>query len=254
MSSLENLPPLGPARPVPAPRVDTETLPNGLTVQVVPYEGVPLVSIRLVTRGGLSDDPPGSPGLARLLASSLREGTTTRSGPELAELAQEAGGDLSAGAGPDSLSIGASGLAARVPLLLDLVADLAMRPSFPADGVARVMDLVREDLETSESEPSYLAVRAFARALYGSHPYGTISPTRASIDAVTPEVLAVEAARRLRPERSLLLVAGDVDPVAVHAEAARLLGGWRGAGDPPAAVPAPGAPVGPRRIFVLDRP
>ncbi len=254
MSSVQDLPPLGPASPVPAPRVDTETLPNGLTVQVVPYDGVPLVSVRLVTRGGLSDDPPGSPGLARLLASSLREGTTTRNGPDLAELAQEAGGDLSAGAGPDSLSIGASGLAARVSLLLDLVADLARRPSFPADGVARVRDLVHEDLETSESEPSYLAVRAFARALYGNHPYATISPTRASIDAVTPEILVAEAARRLRPERSLLLVAGDVDPVAVHAEAARLFGGWRGAGPAPAAVPAPVAPAGPRRILVLDRP
>ncbi|MBK8597796.1 MAG: insulinase family protein [Holophagales bacterium] len=254
MSSVENLPPLGPPRPVPAPHVETETLPNGLTVQIVPYAGVPLVSIRLVTRGGLSDDPASSPGLARLLAGSLREGTTTRTSATLAELAQEAGGDLSAGAGPDSLSIGASGLAARVPLLLDLVADLAMRPAFPADGVARVKDLVREDLETSESEPSYLAVRAFARALYGSHPYGTISPTEASIDAVTPEILAVEAARRLRPERSLLIVAGDVDPAAVHAEAARLFGGWRGTGEAPPAVPAPVAPTGPRRILVLDRP
>lgn len=254
MSSPESLPPLGPPRPVPAPHVDRAVLPNGLAVQVVPYAGVPLVSVRLVTRGGLSDDPPGSPGLARLLAASLREGTTTRTGPALAELAQEAGGDLSAGAGPDSLTIGASGLAARVPLLLDLVADLAMCPAFPADGVARVKDLVREDLETSESEPSYLAVRAFARALYGSHPYGTISPTAASIDAVMPELLAAEAPRRLRPERSLLLVAGDVDPAAVHAEAARLFGGWRGAGAQLPTVPAPVAPVGPRRILVLDRP
>ena len=254
MSSLECLPPLGPPRPVPAPRVDRAVLPNGLAVQVVPYAGVPLVSVRLVTRGGLSDDPAGSPGLARLLAASLREGTTTRTSAVLAELAQEAGGDLSAGAGPDSLSIGASGLAARVPLLLDLVADLATCPAFPADGVARVKDLVHEDLETSESEPSYLAVRAFARALYGSHPYGTISPTSASIDAVTPELLAAEALRRLRPERSLLLVAGDVDPAAVHAEAARLFIGWRGAGEPPASVPAPAAPIGPRRILVLDRP
>lgn len=254
MSPVENLPPLGPPRPVPAPRVDTATLPNGLTVQVVPHAGVPLVSVRLVTRGGLSDDPASAPGLARLLAGSLREGTKTRTSTTLADLAQGAGGDLAAGSGPDSLSIGASGLAARAPLLLDLVADLAMRSAFPADGVARVKDLVREDLETSESEPSYLAVRAFARALYGSHPYGTISPTGASIDAVTPEILAAEAARRLRPERSLLLVAGDVDPVAVHAEAERLFAGWHGAGPAPSAVSAPIAPAGSRRILVLDRP
>lgn len=254
MNTPENLPPLGPVQPVPAPRVDSRTLPNGLAVQVVPYAGVPLVSVRLVTRGGLSDDPAGSPGLSRLLAAGLREGTATRCGAELANLAQEAGGDLSAGAGPDSLTIAASGLARRVPLLLDLVADLARHPSFPADGVARVKALAREDLETSESEPFFLAVRAFARVLYGSHPYGTISPTASSIEAVTPETLADEAGRRLRPERSLLLVAGDVDPAAVHAESARLFGDWCGTGTAPAAVPGPVAPTGPRRILVLDRP
>ncbi len=254
MNAPADLPPLGPALPVPAPRVDAVTLPNGLTVQVVPYGGVPLVSVRLVTRGGFSDDPAGVPGLARLLASGLREGTSTRTSADLAGLAQEAGGDLAAGAGPDSLTIAASGLASRVPLLLDLVADVALRPSFPADGVARVKDLAHEDLETNESEPFFLAVRAFARAMYGSHPYATVSPTAASIDAVTPDVLGREAARRLRPERSLLLVAGDVDPAAVLAEAARLFGGWKGLGGSPAPIPAPTAPTGSRRIVILDRP
>ena len=254
MNAPANLPPLGGVRAVPAPPVSIATLPNGLEVQVAPGGGVPLVSVRVVTRGGLSDDPSSSPGLARLLASGLREGTARRDGAELADLAQEAGGDLSAGAGPDSLTVAASGLASRVPLLLDLVADLARRPSFPAAGVARVKHLAHEDLETSESEPFFLAVRAFARALYGSHPYGTVAPTGPSIDAVTPELLAAEAARRLRPERSLLLVAGDVDPVEVHAEARRLFGDWSGTGEAPPAVPAPAAPGGPRRILVLDRP
>jgi predicted Zn-dependent peptidase len=202
----------------------------------------------------MSDDPASSPGLGRLLALALREGTATRAGADLADLAQEAGGDLASGAGPDSLTVAASGLAARAPLLLDLVADLARRPSFPAGGVARVKDLALEDLETSESEPFFLAVRAFARAVYGSHPYGTVSPTADSIGAVTPEVLAAEAGRRLRPERALLVVAGEVDAAAVHADAARLFGDWRGTGEAPAPVPAPLAPRGQRRIEVLDRP
>ena len=98
-------------------------------------------------------------------------------------------------------------------------------------------------------------MRAFARAVYGSHPYGTISPTAAAIDAVTPEILAAEASRRLRPDRSLLLVAGDVDADVVRLEAARLFGDWTASGQPPPPVPAPVAPAtGPRRILVLDRP
>ncbi len=254
MNGLADLPLLGPEKAVPAPRVVEATLPGGLDVQVVPWPGVPLASARLVFRGGFSDDDPAEPGLARLLAAALREGTATRTGPEMADLAQEAGGDLSAGAGPDSLVIAASGLASKVGTLLDLVADVVRRPAFPPDGVARVKDLALEELETSESEPFFLAVRAFARAMYGSHPYGTVSPTAASIDAVRPDRLAVEAARRLRPERALLLVAGDVDPSEVIALAGRLFDGWSGTGAPPAPVAAPAPPPGPRRILVLDRP
>ena len=254
MNGPAGLPPLGHERPVPAPRVDAATLPNGLEVQVVPWPGVPLAGVRLVVRGGFSDDAPGEPGLARLLASALREGTLSRSGAELADLAQEAGGDLSAGAGPDSLTVAASGLASRLPLLLELVADVARRPAFPAEGVERVKDLAHEELETSESEPFFLAVRAFAKAVYGGHPYATIAATAASIDAVTPARLAAEAPRRLRPERALLLVAGDVDPAAVHAEAARLFGDWRGSGAAPPLVAPPAPPAGGRRIEVLDRP
>lgn len=254
MNVPANLPPLGEERPVPAPRVETATLRNGLEVQVVPWDGVPLATARLVFRGGFSDDAPAEPGLARLLSAALREGTTARSGAELADLAQEAGGDLLAGAGPDSLTVAASGLAVRVPALLDLVADTARRPAFPADGVARVKDLALEELETSESEPFFLGVRAFAREVYGGHPYAVVSPTAASIEAVTPERLAIEAARRLRPDRALLLVAGDVDPERVFEEAERLLGDWEGAGAPPPPIAVPADPPGPRRIVVLDRP
>ena len=145
MNAPASLPPLRPASPVPAPRVDAATLPNGLEVQVVPWPGVPLVGVRLVVRGGFSDDAPGDAGLARLLAASLREGTATRSGGELADLSQEAGGDLSAGAGPDSRTIAASGLAPRLPLLLDLVADVARRPAFPAAGELPDLALPQRD-------------------------------------------------------------------------------------------------------------
>jgi predicted Zn-dependent peptidase len=212
------------------------------------------VSVRLVVKGGFSDDSSAEPGFAQLLSDALKEGTAGRSGPQLATAAQGAGGDLATGALPDSLTIGVSGLSARTPLLLDLVADVALRASFPAEGVARVKALARERLETDESDPAYVASRAFAKVLYGSHPYGVIAPTAASIDAVTPERLRTESRRRLRPERSLLLVVGAVDPEVVTAEATRLFGSWKGSGDAPPPAPEAKSPAPPRRIEILDRP
>jgi predicted Zn-dependent peptidase len=254
MTLPSDLPALLPDKPLPSPDVVSATLPNGLAVQAVRKEGVPLVSVRLVIRGGLSDDSPAEPGFAQLLADSLKEGTAGRSGRELAMAAQGAGGELTTGALPDSLTIGVSGLAAKSPQLLDLVADLARNASFPAEGVARVKSLAQERLETDESDPAFVAARAFAKVLYGSHPYGVTAPTAASIDAVTSERLRAESRRRLRPERSLLLVVGAVDPAVVTSEATRLFGSWKGSGDAPPPVPEAKPPAPPRRIEILDRP
>lgn len=253
MSLPNELPKLLDDKPLPAPDVVSALLPNGLAVQVVRRDGVPLASVRLVVSGGLSDDAPAEPGFARLLADALKEGTAARTGAEVATATQEAGGDLVTGALPDSLTLAASGLAGKMPLLLDLVADVARNASFPAEGVARVKALAHERLATDESDPFFVAARAFAKSLYGGHPYGVISPTAASIDAVSPERLRTES-RRLRPERSLLLVVGAVDPAAVTAEAARLFGSWKGCGDAPPPAPEARPPAAPRKIEILDRP
>jgi predicted Zn-dependent peptidase len=254
MSLPDELPKLLGDEPLPAPDVVPATLPNGLAVQVVRRDGIPLASVRLVVSGGLSDDAPVEPGFARLLADALKEGTAGRSGAEVATAAQEAGGDLAVVAGPDALTVSVSGLAAKTPLLLDLVADVSRNGSFPAEGVARVKALAHERLETDESDPAFLAGRAFAKSLYGGHPYGVISPTVASIDAASPERLRSESRRRLRPERSLLLVVGAVDPAAVTAESARLFGSWAGTGQAPPPAPEAQPPAGPRTIEILDRP
>jgi zinc protease len=254
MSLPNELPKLLDDKPLPAPDVVSALLPNGLAVQVVRRDGVPLASVRLVVSGGLSDDAPAEPGFARLLADALKEGTAARTGAEVATATQEAGGDLVTGALPDSLTLAVSGLAGKMPLLLDLVADVARNASFPAEGVARVKALAHERLATDESDPFFVAARAFAKSLYGGHPYGVISPTAASIDAVSPERLSTESRRRLRPERSLLLVVGAVDPAAVTAEAARLFGSWKGSGDAPPPAPEARPPAAPRKIEILDRP
>lgn len=254
MTLPKDLPGLLPDKPLTTPDVVSATLQNGLAVEVVRRDGVPLVSVRLVVKGGLSDDVPAEPGFAQLLADALKEGTGGRSGRELATAVQEAGGDLTTGALPDSLTIAVSGLAAKTSLLLDLVADVARHASFPAEGVARVKALAHERLETDESDPAFVAARAFAKALYGGHPYGVIAPTVASIDAVTSGRLRIESRRRLRPERSLLLVVGAVDPVAVTAEATRLFGRWKGSGDAPPPAPEAKSPAPPRTIEIFDRP
>jgi predicted Zn-dependent peptidase len=248
---MPGLPPLPPERSYVVPEVDAFALPNGLQVRTVPVPGLPLVTLRLVIRGGKADDS-GAAGFSEMLADALEEGTTTRSATQLFALLQDAGGDLSADASADATTVTAHGLASSLPLLVALLADVVRNAAFPGEGVRRVKALALEDLETDESEPSFLASRAFARTLFGRHPYGTVAPTRSSIRALTRERLRAELPRRLRPERALLVVAGAVRPEEVR-RAVEPFGCWEGKGRAPARPPRV-ARTRERSIVVLDRP
>ena len=90
-----------PAREVKFPPYQVQTLPNGLQVVVVLHHEQPAVSTRLLIRAGGSSDPNGKLGLARLAASLLDQGTTTKSATELADAIDFIGGAMSTGAGTD---------------------------------------------------------------------------------------------------------------------------------------------------------
>ena len=77
-SPVPGLPLLPPERPFVVPEVDAFALPNGLQVRTLPVPGLPLVTLRLVIRGGKGDDA-GAAGFSELLADALEEGTTMRS-------------------------------------------------------------------------------------------------------------------------------------------------------------------------------
>ena len=214
-----------------APPVDFFTLPNGLEVWVAPRRSVPLAAVQLVVKGGRAYDPPGRPGLAGLLAAALKEGTAARSASDVADLLQSAGGELGTGAGDELLACRTTGLASKLDVLLDVVSDVVRHPAFPERDIERVKANAREELATEESDPFFLADRAFRSALFGGHPYATVAPTPETIDAVTPGLLRAEAASRLSPRRTLLVVAGDVRLQDVSPLVGRSFGSWSGADD-----------------------
>src|SRR5262249_38496906 len=130
------LPSLRPVSPGRAPETTVTTLGNGLAVWVVRLRAVPLVSIRLAVRAGRVLDARERPGFANLMASAMREGSLSRTGGELSAIARSAGAELAVGAGDDLLVAAASGLAARLSDLLDVVADESPQPALPGAAAA----------------------------------------------------------------------------------------------------------------------
>jgi predicted Zn-dependent peptidase len=192
-------------------------------------------------------------GMGDVFATTLKEGTARRSSQQIAVEAQSVGGSVGVDAGDDAVTLTADGLATGTATLLDLVADIALHPSFPDSEVELAKTNAVQALMARESTPEFAVQKAFASAVYRDHPYHIVAATREIIDKITPALLRQEHRRRFRPDRALLLVVGDFEVPAVTKQVRTLFGGWKAFGEPPAATP-PGPPAGSRRILVVDRP
>ncbi|HEX8685767.1 MAG TPA: pitrilysin family protein, partial [Pyrinomonadaceae bacterium] len=242
-----------PERALNLPLPEETALPSGLRVVVVEQRRLPLVSFRLAFRSGDASDPLDLPGLTDVMTDMLVEGTESRTSRQIAEEVARYGATLSAGASSDYLTVAASSLAAYADRVLELLADVTLRPVFPESELALAKANAQQNLIAQRAQPSFLASEAVARVLFGQHPYAVVASTPESIEALTRDALLRHHRQLLVPNNAVLFVAGDVGREEILARVGELFGGWR-----PGEVPAPEFPAPPaldgRTAYVVDRP
>lgn len=248
-----NPPPPATAADFSLPPVEIAELENGLQVNTVVADELPVVYATLVIRSGAESDPNRLPGLSGLVAQMLKEGTTQRSAAELAEEIEFLGADLWASADEENTYVGIRALAEHFDVAMELLAEVAAKPAFEPSELAKLKRRELDRLALAEREPRYIARRTFYRALYGSHPYGTVDTTPQAVKRVRRQDLVRWHRKHFVGRNAFLVVAGRVEPAEVAAVAQKTLGTW------PAgkrAVPTYDQPPSPndRRILVVDRP
>ncbi len=251
VAAPEAPPAAGPTPPFDLPATTQLKLPSGLRVTLVPYGAVPKTNVSLVVRLGNVDEPAGQTGLADLTGKLLLQGTGAKSALQLAEAAAKLGGALAVNVRADETSLDMECLGDSTAEAVRLVAEVARTPAFPAAELTRLKgDLLRE-LAIQRSQPQPLAEEAFARAIYGNHPYGRVLPVAAEVEKFTLEQARHLWTRYAGADRAHLYVVGRFDPAAVRAAIDVAFGGWSKA--KAAARPRP-SPRGGKRVFLVDRP
>ncbi len=241
----------GPTPPFELPATTVFTLKNGLQVTLVPYGAIPKSNVSLAVRVGNVDEAAHQTGLADLMGKLLLQGTTTRSAVQVAEEAARLGGALEVNVRGDESSLDIECLGDSTVDAIRLVAEVARTPAFPSAELARLRgDLLRE-VAIQRSQPQPLAEEAFARAIYGSHPYGRVLPVASDVERFTLEQARQLWTRFAGADRAHLYVVGRFDPSAVRAAVEQAFGGWAKAKGAPRPKPAA---KGGRRVFLVDRP
>jgi len=157
------------------------------------------------------------------------------------------------GSGWDEMSVGTSGLSRDLDALLEVLADVTLRPRFDADEAARVKAETLASLEKAREDGATLVRWNFAKALYAGHRYGLpASGAPESVAAFDAAQARDFHASVFRPSNAIFYAVGDVDPSRIVEHARAAFGGWKPGEAPPPAAPAPTRAT--RRVVVVDRP
>lgn len=239
--------------PVEVPAAVSKTLSCGLQLVTVRDARHPLVNFRLILRSGDINDPPGAIGVSSAVSSLLNEGTENYSSRELAEEIDRLGAGLSASSASDHTVIRASSLSMFRGELLDLLAELVLRPTFPESELELYRQNAIEGLKYQRSQPDFLADEQVARIIFGSHPYSVHSPGPADIARLDRNDLADFHKTFFVPNNSVMVAVGDFDPEELADEIDSRFGEWNTGDLPDAEFPSP--PERSRRtLTIVDRP
>jgi zinc protease len=248
------MPKAGPALKVQLPTPTSVTLANGLTLILNERHGLPVVAASLVFKTGSDANPADKPGLANFVAAMLDEGTTTRNALQIADEVARLGGNLNTGSSMDASTVSARSLAKNFPTMLDLLADVALHPSFPAEEIERQRAQRLGQLVQQRENPGQLAAQVMSAALYGTqHPYGfTEIGTEPAVKAMSRDDMQSFWKTNFVPNNAALVVSGDISMTELRALAEKAFGAWQ-RGTP--VRPALGTPATTQaRVIIVDKP
>ncbi|MEN9437185.1 MAG: hypothetical protein RIR09_1840 [Pseudomonadota bacterium] len=210
--------------------IDHWTQPSGAQVFLVESPAIPMVDVRLEFDAGARRDPADKPGLSNLMATATSDGVrATAQEPALDENAlSEAWADLGAAFGgaasADRLSFSLRSL--TYPDLLAKAAALAARqlaePAFPEAIWLRDRPKIIASIKEADTRPGNVAGKAFAKAVYGNHPYGA-ETTQASLMRVGVKDFAAVHDRAVRPCYAKVSIVGAVNRVQADALVTQML-------------------------------
>jgi predicted Zn-dependent peptidase len=193
-------------------------------------EGVRSASIAWLIPAGAGHDPEHLQGISTLWAELLQRGAGGRDSRAQADALDALGLMRDVENRAQYLRLTATMTGDRLLAALPLLVDMVRAPRFDADQLDPVRELAIASLHGLKDNPSERAHIELSRR-HATPPINRSGlGTEQGLTAITQRDIVDGWKRQARADRSIIAIAGDVEPQRVIAELERLLGGWeRGA-------------------------
>lgn len=177
---------------------------------------------------GSRDEKPGENGLSHLIEHMSFKGTTTRSARDIAIFLESIGGHLDAFTSKEETCFYARVLDEHLPQALDILSDIAFRPSFDSQDLERERKVILEEIKTVEDTPDELIHEYFSEAVYDGHPLSLpILGSRENCLSFCSHDISTFRQKNYLPSNMVLSVAGRFGHSQLAELAERYMGVYR---------------------------
>ncbi len=232
------------------PPIHAMVLDNGVRMLLVERHELPIASLRVITMRGVADAPPG---VGSLASGALFLGTSARSSGEIGVALRRLGVLAETGYSYDAIWLNVELLSSRLGDVLSLVGELLQYPQVPVDlfESERAKRLAR--IAARRSAPHALIHGAIDDSLYPQgHPYReSLAGDETAIKGATYDQVMSFFQTQVKPDTTVVVVAGDVERFKLENMIRRSFGNWKGQAVPRRPIPdVTASPAAPRAVLV----
>jgi predicted Zn-dependent peptidase len=192
--------------------VVAETLPSGLRLVTEAMPHVRSVTVGVWIKRGSRHETDAEAGVAHFVEHMLFKGTTTRSAQAIAQTIDSIGGQLDAFTAKEYAGYYIKVLDEHLPLAIDLLADMVMRPALMPADIEREQSVILEEIKMVEDAPDDLVHEVFVQQFWDLHPLGRpILGTPDTVRSFTSPLLRAYFERTYLAPNLVVAAAGHLD-------------------------------------------
>ncbi|BCR04834.1 peptidase M16 [Desulfuromonas versatilis] len=226
------------------------TLDNGIRVVTEQVAGVHSATVGAWVETGSRHETPEQNGISHFVEHMLFKGTERRSAKDIAREIDSVGGVLNAFTGREFSCYYAKVLSPRLPLAIDLLADIALHSLFDLDELEKERKVILQEIYMVEDAPEDLVHDLFTQNFWPGHPLGRpILGSRESVGSLSRGDLVRFVEQRYRGGNILICAAGELEHERVLEQVGEFFAGLGGG-------VAPGltqAPVCQRGVDIIEK-
>jgi len=187
------------------------------------------VAIGVWVKVGSRNEPAERAGVSHFIEHLLFKGTQHRTAEEIAQAIDTVGGTLDAFTSRENTCLYAKVLGQDLPLAMDLLSDLLLRPRLDPADIEKERRVVLEEIKMVEDDPDDLIHDLFAMQFWRDHPLGRpVLGFRQTLEALSRQDVVNHLRDYYQPDRVVVAAAGDLDHARVAELTRSAFAEWRG--------------------------